>query len=78
MAMMGQNIGAGKLDCVRDAFKNAALMGGGSALLISLLAFTFAPLIVGAFTDDLTVGSYAVQYFHIVPLGYAIFFFGLY
>jgi Na+-driven multidrug efflux pump len=73
MAMMGQNIGAGKVKRVRDAFKTAALLGVGSATLISVLAFFLAEKIVGAFTQDPIVTAYAVKYFHIVPLGYAFF-----
>jgi len=73
MAMMGQNIGAGNLPRVREAFKTAALLGAGSATVISVLAFFFAHNIVRAFTDDPLVTGYAVQYFHTVPLGYAFF-----
>lgn len=70
MAMMGQNIGAGNLARVHEAFKTAAFMGAGSAAVVGLLAFLFAHNIVGAFTHDPVVVAYAVQYFHIVPLGY--------
>lgn len=73
MAMMGQNIGAGNLGRVREAFKTAASLGAGSALLVSALSFSFAHHIVGAFTQDPTVVAYTVRYFHIVPLGYAFF-----
>jgi putative MATE family efflux protein len=73
MAMMGQNLGAGNLDRVRQAFKTATTLGAGSALVISLLAFFLAHLIVGAFTDDAVVTDYAIGYFHIVPLGYVFF-----
>lgn len=73
MAMMGQNIGAGKIKRVREAFQTAACLGAGSAILISVLSFFFAHHIVAAFTSDPVVTEYAVKYFHIVPLGYAFF-----
>lgn len=73
MAMMGQNIGAGNIKRVREAFNTAAGLGAGAAIFVSVLSFFFAQHIVGAFTSDPVVTAYAVKYFHIVPLGYAFF-----
>jgi putative MATE family efflux protein len=73
MSMIGQNIGAGKQERVREVLKTSVYYGAGSALVFSLLVFVFAPLIVGIFTNDPKVTEYALQYFHIVPLGYAFF-----
>ena len=73
MAMMGQNIGAGNFERVREIFKTVVRLASGAALAFGALAFVFAPLIVGVFTRDKTVTEYALQYFRIVPLGYAFF-----
>lgn len=73
MSMIGQNIGAGKHDRVREVLKTSIFYGSGSALVFSLLAFIFAPFIVEVFTTDLLVTEYALQYFRIVPLGYVFF-----
>lgn len=73
MAMIGQNVGAGKRQRVRKVFKTSVYYSSGSALIFSLIALMFAPHIVGAFTNDLQVTEYALLYFRIVPLGYAFF-----
>jgi putative MATE family efflux protein len=73
MAMMGQNVGAGNFERVREIFRTVVRLAAGTALGFAALAFIFAPLIVGVFTDDPTVTEYALQYFRIVPFGYAFF-----
>ncbi len=73
MAMIGQNIGAGNKERARKIFNTAVLFGSGAALTFGIMAFTLAPLIVGIFTTDPTVTAYTLQYFRIVPLGYAFF-----
>lgn len=73
MAMMGQNIGAGNMERVNEIFKTVVKLGAGAALLFGLCSALFAPHIVGVFTNDPTVTEYALQYFRIVPFGYAFF-----
>jgi putative MATE family efflux protein len=73
MAMIGQNVGAGKHERVREVLKTAVYYSSGAALIFSVLAYLFAPLIVGLFTNDPQVTEYALQYFLIVPFGYAFF-----
>jgi Na+-driven multidrug efflux pump len=73
MAMIGQNVGAGNHERVCEVFKTSVWYGVGTALLLSLLAFVFAPNIVGVFTQDPTVVQYTLRYFRIVPIGYAFF-----
>lgn len=73
MSMIGQNIGAGNHDRVREVLNISIRFGSGSAFIFSLFAFIFAPLIVGTFTTDPLVTDYALQYFRIVPLGYVFF-----
>jgi putative MATE family efflux protein len=73
MAMMGQNIGAGNRQRAKAVFNKAVLYGAGAAFAFGALAFVFAPFIVKTFTHDHTVTNYALQYFRIVPFGYAFF-----
>lgn len=73
MAMIGQNIGAGKHDRVSEVLNLSVRYGSGSALIFSVLVFLFAPYIVGVFTTDPLVTEYALLYFKIVPLGYLFF-----
>lgn len=73
MSMVGQNIGAQKYERVKDVLKISVYFGSGSALIFSLIAFIFAPLIVVVFTSDPLVTEYALLYFRIVPIGYAFF-----
>ncbi len=73
MSLIGQNIGAGKHERVREVLKFAVYFGSGAALVFSLLSFLFAPYIVGVFTSDPLVTDYALQYFRVVPIGYVFF-----
>ena len=73
MSMIGQNIGAGKHDRVREVLKISVRYGAGSAFVFSLLSIVFASLIISLFTSDPLVTDYALQYFRIVPLGYVFF-----
>ena len=71
MAMMGQNIGAGNKQRVRKIFSTTVSCGAATALVLGLITFALAPLIVEVFTTDATVTAYTLQYFSIVPFGYA-------
>lgn len=73
MAMIGQNIGAGKYDRVNKVLNLSVKYGSGAALVFSLLVFIFSPQIIATFTTDVKVTEYALLYFNIVPLGYMFF-----
>lgn len=73
MSMIGQNVGAGNQQRVREVLKNALYYGSGAALLCSIFAFVCAPFIINVFTSDPIVTAYALSYFYIVPVGYVFF-----
>lgn len=66
MAMIGQNMGAGKLERAREVLKNALLYGAGAAAGLGVLAALFAGFIIGTFTDDPVVTQYTQAYFWVV------------
>jgi putative MATE family efflux protein len=70
MAMMGQSIGAEKLDRAKEILRMALLYAAGVALVLGILAAIFAPYIIGIFTEDPIVTNYALLYFRIVALSY--------
>lgn len=73
MSMVGQNVGAGNHERVREVLNLSVRYGAGSALLLSVLVMLLAPYIVATFTTDPIVTEYAMSYFMIVPLGYIFF-----
>lgn len=70
MAMMGQNIGAGKLDRAKQILRMALLYAVIIAGALGILAAIFAHQIIDAFTTDPVVTQYTAQYFHTVALSY--------
>lgn len=66
MAMMGQSMGAGKISRANEVFKKAVLAGFLSATGLGILMLVFGRFLIGAFTADPTVISYATQYLWIV------------
>ncbi|MDH5597093.1 MAG: MATE family efflux transporter [Candidatus Peregrinibacteria bacterium] len=70
MAIMGQNIGAHKLDRSRQALNLALKYSMSIALGMGLLAALFAPQIIAVFTEDPDVTHYALLYFRSVAFSY--------
>lgn len=70
MAMMGQNIGAGRLDRAKQILRTALLYAISIALVLGVLAAIFAKHIIAVFTTDPQVTAYALTYFRIVALSY--------
>ncbi len=73
MSMIGQNIGAKRLDRVNEILKKSVIYGGGAAFIFTLLALVFASQIINIFTKDPEVVDYTLLYFRIVPIGYIFF-----
>lgn len=48
----GQNLGAGRLDRVRQGLRRSAQIGVGMALCIALLMFVFGPQLLSLFIED--------------------------
>lgn len=70
MAIMGQNIGAHKLERSREALKLALKYSMVIALGMGVLAALFAPQIISAFTKDPLVTEYSLLYFRSVAFSY--------
>jgi len=70
MAMIGQNIGAGKLKRAQECFHTALKYGFGAATALGVLVAIFAVPIVRVFTTDPVVVDYARSYMWTVALTY--------
>jgi putative MATE family efflux protein len=70
MAMMGQNIGAEKLDRAKEVLRTALMFASGIALGLGIIVAVFAHQIIGAFTTDPVVTDYALQYMRTVSFSY--------
>ncbi|MFA7245210.1 MAG: MATE family efflux transporter [Candidatus Magasanikbacteria bacterium] len=66
MAMIGQSMGAGKLERAQAVFKKAIVLGFLSASGFGVLAILFGGYIVGIFTTDPQVMKYSLMYLWIV------------
>lgn len=70
MALIGQNIGAKKLDRAREAYQLALKYGVGAALLFGVCAAVFSKPLIAVFTTDPVVVSNVQLYLLIVGLSY--------
>lgn len=70
---VGQNIGANKLERVRNGLLSTLGLSGLASIVLSLLIILFRNPLVGMFTDDSTVISIGAQYLMIVGSGYLFF-----
>ncbi len=70
MAMVGQNIGAGKLDRAREAFFHGVKYAFFGAAGLGILAALFSNVVVAVFTTDPLVTEYARSYMWSVALSY--------
>ncbi|HAO52802.1 TPA: hypothetical protein DCQ85_05070 [Candidatus Magasanikbacteria bacterium] len=66
MAMIGQSMGAGKLERAQAVFKKAIVLGFLSASGFGVLSILFGGYIVGIFTTDAQVMNYSLLYLWIV------------
>jgi putative MATE family efflux protein len=73
LALLGQNTGARRFDRVRSAYRLSLALAFGAATLLGLLAAAFRERIIGVFTSDPQVASYARAYFLSVPFSYGLF-----
>jgi len=69
----GQNIGARKLDRVKQGTKEGAIMAMGTAFVLVILILIFGRHVAGAFTDTQEVIDLSVQMIRILAVGYVIF-----
>lgn len=72
---VGQNIGAGKMDRVEKGFKSTFFMEWAVGITMSVLAFLFAPQLIGLFNhgeDSAAIIAVGSQYLRTVGMFYAV------
>lgn len=69
-SLVGQNLGAGKLERVKEVVRWGVLMTVGITGVVSLVALVFAGPLVSAFTGDPEVLKEGIGYLRIVALAY--------
>jgi Na+-driven multidrug efflux pump len=77
--LTGQNIGACKLDRVKETFGWGLVLGGGMTLVVSIIALAIPGVLMHMFIKDPAVISVGVTYLRIMAMGYlffAVFFVG--
>ena len=72
-AFTGQNLGAGRIDRVKQGLKATILMSGTIAVLISLIVMSTAEFLMNAFTPDDEIIRIGTEYLMIVSSFYFIF-----
>lgn len=72
-AFTGQNIGAGRIDRVKQGLKSTIVMSGIISVLISLIVLSSGQIIMRAFTPDTEVIRIGTEYLMIVSSFYFIF-----
>jgi putative MATE family efflux protein len=76
MVFAGQNVGAGKLDRVKQGAKQCAFMSVGTAIVIVILILVFGRSLAGMFTTTEEIISMSVKMLGILSFGYLSFAFG--
>ena len=61
----GQNVGAGKADRVKSAFRSAVGMAAGVTIVSAVIGYVAAERLMGIFADDPVVVQVGVDYLHI-------------
>ena len=69
----GQNMGAGKVDRVEQATKQAILMSAGTAIVLVAIILTFGRFIAGAFTQTQEVIDLSQRMLRILAPGFVMF-----
>jgi len=72
LAMIGQNLGGGRLDRARASYRTALLFAFAIGSLVGVGALALRGVIVGAFSADPAVSGYTSSYLAIVPLAYGV------
>ena len=72
-AFVGQNMGAGRIDRVKQGLKSTMLMSGIISILISLIIIVTGNFLMGIFTKDLDIITIGTKYLMIVSSFYVVF-----
>ncbi|MCX5757498.1 MAG: MATE family efflux transporter, partial [Candidatus Hydrogenedentes bacterium] len=71
--LSGQNIGAKRLDRVRETFRDGVALSFGITLVASILAFSAPAWLTGLFTRDADVIATGASYLRTIAFGYLMF-----
>jgi putative MATE family efflux protein len=72
-ALVGQNLGAGKHERVREIVKWSALLGAGITFLVTVIVLALPGSLVRVFTDDPEVVAAGITYLRLVAFNYVPF-----
>lgn len=72
-ALVGQNLGAGKDERVKEIVKWGSLTAGGMALCVALIAYFVPTILIVLFTSDPAVIAAGAQYLRIIAFSYIPF-----
>lgn len=72
-ALVGQNLGAGKEERVREIVKWSALLGVGITFLVAVIVLSIPGTLVRFFTDDTAVVTAGITYLRLVAFNYVPF-----
>jgi putative MATE family efflux protein len=72
-AFVGQNIGAGRIDRVKQGLRSTMLMSGIISILISLIIITSGHYLMSVFTKDHAIIAIGTKYLMIVSSFYVVF-----
>ncbi|MDR1664718.1 MAG: MATE family efflux transporter [Clostridiales bacterium] len=76
MVFAGQNMGAGKIDRVRQGTKQCAFMSAGTSFVIVLGILFFGRAIAGLFTDTEEIIETSMRMLRVLAAGYIVFALG--
>lgn len=72
-SLVGQNLGAGKENRVKEVVKWGCILGGGISFCIAVIALAFSRGLVSLFTNDLRVIGEGISFLRYDALGYVPF-----
>lgn len=72
-ALVGQNLGAGKEERVREIVKWSAFLGGGITLVVAAIVLSIPGTLVRVFTDDAAVIAAGITYLRLIAFNYVPF-----
>ena len=70
---VGQNVGAGKMDRVKQGVKECSVMAMGTAIVLAAIIMIFGGHIAGAFTQTRDVIELSLRMLRILGIGYVVF-----
>jgi putative MATE family efflux protein len=72
ISIVGQSLGAGKIDRAKSVTLKAGIMSSVFMTLIGLLFYVFAPQIISIFNSEPGVVEHGISFLRIIPLSYIV------